>query len=145
MSKCAFSPTVLYVDEGARVKWVNDDPVPHTVTGKSMSLFGNTVFEDGDETTPFRFDDAGVYPYACIYHPGMVGAVVVGDAAGSADAMGVRSLTDVRTDAAPAATERGEDGILVGAAAIGAVVAALTLGLFLRRRFRALAAADSHG
>ncbi len=31
------------------------------------------------ETRRFRFDEAGVYPYACTLHPGMVGAVVVGD------------------------------------------------------------------
>jgi hypothetical protein len=30
----------------------------------------------------YRFSTSGVYPYFCFFHPGMVGAVVVGDAAG---------------------------------------------------------------
>ena len=32
----------------------------------------------------YRFTEAGVYPYVCTYHVGMVGAVVVGDGAGGA-------------------------------------------------------------
>jgi len=30
----------------------------------------------------YRFVRSGVYPYVCTYHPGMVGAVVVGDGTG---------------------------------------------------------------
>jgi len=30
------------------------------------------------ETRRFTFGEAGIFPYACTFHPGMVGAVVVG-------------------------------------------------------------------
>ena len=31
----------------------------------------------------YRFDQDGVYPYSCLLHPGMVGAIVVGDGVGT--------------------------------------------------------------
>jgi hypothetical protein len=31
------------------------------------------------ESVAYAFDNPGVYPYFCILHPGMVGAIVVGD------------------------------------------------------------------
>ena len=76
---CGYSPAVLYVEPGSEVTWVNQDPVPHTVTGMGLSLGGEKNIELGERTESFRFDDTGVYPYYCILHPGMTGAVVVGD------------------------------------------------------------------
>ena len=38
------------------------------------------MLKRGREAT-YAFAEAGVYPYVCTVHPGMVGTIVVGDAA----------------------------------------------------------------
>jgi plastocyanin len=93
MEDCAYTPTILYVDEGAEVTWINLDGVPHTVTGAHLSwgsheyipsqpreADGTPSAESSEGLVRHRFDDTGVYPYHCTLHPGMVGVVVVGDA-----------------------------------------------------------------
>jgi plastocyanin len=75
---CEFGPTVVHVPEGASVTWVNHDVVPHTVTGALLSWGNTEEMAKGDETR-FRFSESGTFPYFCIFHPGMAGAVVVGD------------------------------------------------------------------
>jgi hypothetical protein len=32
----------------------------------------------GGESSTYRFSEPGVYPFVCAWHPGMVGAVVIG-------------------------------------------------------------------
>jgi plastocyanin len=140
VAKCGFQPTILYVEPGSEVTWVNDDPMPHTVTGTGLSLNGDKQMFAGDKTRPFRFDDAGVYPYYCILHPGMVGAVVVGDvSAAKADARTIPAqpvaVTNTNVDEQPPAT--GSDGgssvpyALAFLAIVAAALGALTL---VRRR-----------
>lgn len=79
VEKCGYSPAILYVEPGTDVTWTNLDPVPHTVTGIGLSLHGEDYLQNDKPTRAQRFDDVGVYPYYCILHPGMAGAVVVGD------------------------------------------------------------------
>jgi plastocyanin len=92
MEECAYTPTILYVDEGTEVTWINMDGVPHTVTGAQLSwgsheyippqpreADGTPSEESSEGVVRHRFDDPGVYPYHCTLHPGMVGVVVVGD------------------------------------------------------------------
>jgi len=74
-----FSPTVLRVSVGHTVTWTNLDSFPHTVSGVN-GLWGSLGLLEGDQSTTYRFNRAGVYPYACTLHPGMVGAVLVGPA-----------------------------------------------------------------
>lgn len=78
MERCVFTPTILYVEPGEKIVWVNQDPVPHTVTGALLSWGSGAPIQQG-ETVSYRFDEAGVYPYYCIFHTGMAGAVVVGE------------------------------------------------------------------
>jgi plastocyanin len=82
IEECMFTPTVLYVDPGAEVTWVNKDPVPHTVSGVGLSwgTYDNLGMH-GRVTHTFKSE--GVFPYYCLLHPSMVGAVVVGDPAAS--------------------------------------------------------------
>lgn len=68
-----FQTPVLYTETGSTVTWTNNDSVAHTVTG----AFGSKEVRPG-KSIRFTFAEAGVYPYACVFHPGMVGAVVVG-------------------------------------------------------------------
>jgi plastocyanin len=78
MQDYCFRPAILYVPPGENVTWVNRDQAPHVVIGAN-DVFGRyREYELGDTVT-FSFRKQGVYPYLCSYHPGMAGAVVVGD------------------------------------------------------------------
>ena len=74
-----FTSTVLYVERGTDVTWTNQDDTGHNIVGVG-GTWGNpdTTLNEGD-TASYRFDEDGVFPYACWIHPGMVGAIVVGD------------------------------------------------------------------
>ena len=71
-----FTPVVARVDVGDTVTWSGNE-MAHTVTGASAVLFNEDLAPDGTVTS--TFDEAGVYPYSCLLHPGMIGAVVVGE------------------------------------------------------------------
>ena len=80
MVDACFSAAITEVDPGTPVTFVNlDDGITHNVGG---TLWGN--YEDmytGDTYTA-TFDEPGIYPFACNYHPGMTGAIVVGGGTG---------------------------------------------------------------
>src|SRR5207253_5773849 len=85
LSKNCFEPTVVRIQQGQQVTWTNNDPDAHAVTGAANS-WGMTgrVGKGGEEIDPgqsvsYQFDNLGVFPYFCIFHPSMTGAVVVGD------------------------------------------------------------------
>ena len=90
-----FGPTILRVRPGETVTWVNRDGFPHIVLGANGAWGGyDNVRRNGGQVS-YRFVSAGVYPYVCTYHPGMVGAVLVGN--GKADT----STQSVTTNAGP--------------------------------------------
>jgi hypothetical protein len=85
MSGNCFVATITRIDAGATVTFLNEDDAAHMVTGANFSW---GIGADGNEgagelfkgdTFEQTFADSGVYPYFCILHPSMVGAVVVGD------------------------------------------------------------------
>jgi plastocyanin len=101
---CAFAPTVTYVPVGTTVTWFNGGQDIHLVTGANQE-WGSRDEELGPSSTvSYTFDHAGVFPYACGLHRGMVGAIVVGadSAAGLAPQVGGA--------AAPAAAASTTDG-----------------------------------
>ena len=71
-----FTPTVARVAVGDTVTWTNGDGWAHNVY--SSGFDGSAELNAGDEFAK-RFDAAGVFPYVCTLHPGMMGAVVVGN------------------------------------------------------------------
>jgi plastocyanin len=73
-----FGPTILRVPEGETVTWMNRDDYPHVVLGANAAWGGYGKVRGGGEVS-YRFVNSGVYPYVCTYHPGMIGAVVVGN------------------------------------------------------------------
>jgi plastocyanin len=74
-----FGPTILRVRAGDTVTWVNRDSFPHIVLGANGAWGGyDNVRRNGGQVS-FRFVSSGIYPYVCTYHPGMIGAVVVGN------------------------------------------------------------------
>jgi plastocyanin len=74
-----FGPTILHVRPGETVTWVNRDTFPHSVLGANGSWGSFDSLRRNGHRLSYRFVDAGVYPYVCTYHVGMVGAVVVGN------------------------------------------------------------------
>jgi plastocyanin len=77
LEKRCFEPTVVRVDPGQQVTFTNKDPDAHKVTGVANSWGTYDELGQGD-TVSYQFDKAGVFPYFCVLHPSMVGAVVVG-------------------------------------------------------------------
>lgn len=86
-----FTPTIARVPVGTTVEWFNKDPLVHTVTGANLT-FGDLAERGVDAVWRVTFDRAGVYPYYCYLHAGMVGAVVVGNDAQLATALGRTGL-----------------------------------------------------
>lgn len=73
-----FVQTVLRVNAGQAVTWTNRDGTEHAVTGVGGTWGKDHTFLPGSSVS-YRFDRPGVYPYFCYIHPGMVGAIVVGN------------------------------------------------------------------
>lgn len=123
-----FAPTVARVDPGETVTWRNTDGSPHNIV-TTAGFGGDLPVKD---SISHRFAEPGVYPYVCTLHPGMVGAVVVGD--------GVPldvDLASAGTTGAPVGTvSSGVPGAWVAAAGASALLV-LALGLGRRRRHTA--------
>jgi plastocyanin len=106
-----FLPTVLRVDPGATVTFWNHDAIAHSVTGASVA-FGSFDELGRDERAAFRFDGNGVYPYFCVLHPGMVGAVVVGDGSGPGAAADGPQVIPVEVPTNPGGTHVTASGVV---------------------------------
>ena len=78
MEDYCFSPAVVRIEPKQSVTWVNRDVDAHTVTGVGGTWGRYGELGRGGRVTS-SFAASGVYPYFCTLHPGMVGAVVVGD------------------------------------------------------------------
>jgi plastocyanin len=136
-----FGPTILRVAPGESVTFVNLDRSPHTVLGANATWGGYDALKKGHEAT-YDFAEAGVFPYVCTWHPGMVGAIVVGDGAGgaietaTADGPVTRmSLTDVELAGGMPVQSETElsTGLLI---VVVALLAAVAGTVFLQRRRR---------
>lgn len=142
MVKACFTPSVLRTDPGTEVTFVNRDPIVHNVSAGEWGYFAD--LSRGDEFTA-TFSQPGVYPFACTYHPGMVGAVVVGDGTGAGSGrtvtLGDGSQSEVQAPSGERASVRPASGDgsslwLAGGAgglALGAG-AAFGAGWLVRRR-----------
>jgi plastocyanin len=93
ISGFCFEPTVLYTEPGARVTFQNLDPVRHNVLG-AQGEWGSFEWLREGRSVSHGFAESGVYPYVCTWHPGMVGAVVVGDPPGAFSAEPVARITE---------------------------------------------------
>jgi plastocyanin len=111
IAESCFLPTVLRVEPGATVTFWNHDAMAHAVTGASVS-FGSFDELSQEERAAFRFDGNGVYPYFCLLHPGMVGAVVVGDGTGPGAAGDGPQVTPVDVPANPGGTDVTASGVV---------------------------------
>ena len=103
MADACFTATITNVDPGQAVTFVNEDPMTHNVTA---NLWGNFEDMNQGDTYTVTFDDEGIYPFACSYHPGMTGAIVVGDGNGAGNgAVVAPTSSDGSTGSGSAALE----------------------------------------
>lgn len=78
----SYSPNPIEIKEGQTVTWYNGDSISHTVTsGKDNDLNEGSLF-DSDAIIPYQsysltFNEVGEFDYYCLYHPAMIGMVVV--------------------------------------------------------------------
>ena len=70
-----FSTDTVRIAVGQVVRWVNKDPLDHTVTFEVDGPASGPIPAKGSYAV--RFDRAGTYPYHCTPHPFMRGVVVV--------------------------------------------------------------------
>ena len=142
MVDACFTPTILTVDPGETVTFVNTDPMTHNVTANVWGYFDD--LNEGDAFTA-TFDQPGIYPYACAYHPGMTGAIVVGSGTGAgngetvsidaADLPQASPVVEVRTVTQDSGSAPIAIGWIVGAA-LGLAIG-LGIGFVLNKRARA--------
>ncbi len=69
-----FRTDTITIQVGETVRWINADPVEHSVTFADGPNSGNLPQR---ATFARRFDAPGTYPYHCTPHPYMTGVVVV--------------------------------------------------------------------
>ena len=140
MVDACFHGQVTTVDPGTDVTFVNlDGGVVHNVAGTLWGQYED-MFE-GDTYTA-TFDEPGVYPFACAYHPGMTGAIIVGGGTGVGNGETVSTtppdLAPVSTTAAAATSApESSSGRLIAAAGIAGLAigagAAIAFGWIGRR------------
>lgn len=70
-----FEPASISVKPGTTVIWVQASGMPHTVTGNGGGPRSGALYNG--QTYSHTFDTAGSYDYACDFHPGMRGRVLV--------------------------------------------------------------------
>lgn len=124
ISECAFGTTVVRIEPGDSVTWTNKDDLPHTVSGAAYSWGSEALLSKGDEAT-YSFKTPGVFPYYCVLHPTMVGAVVVGDGEPTKGGAAIEEI-DLSKDAqaaAPLSTDPKDPG--GGAALVLGIAAAV--------------------
>lgn len=72
----AFQPPSLSVAPATKVKVINEDQAPHTVTAGDKSFDTGTLSDgrSGEFTAPAK---PGTYPYICTIHQYMTGTLIV--------------------------------------------------------------------
>jgi plastocyanin len=145
-----FTPTVLHIQPGQSVTWVNRDGAAHAVSGSNLA-WGSYEELLLDKSITYRFAHDGVFAYFCPLHVGMVGAVVVGsgNGKGAAGTSTIQPATLVVQPQGPPAAGAGSaqvrtERVVVSKAgpwlwstlglAVFGLVAAIAAGIAFRRR-----------
>ena len=71
-----YFPNNLTVRTGSEIIWINRDLVGHTATADNGE-FDTNMLQQNQASLSIVFDKVGVYPWFCVPHPQMVGAVNV--------------------------------------------------------------------
>jgi len=139
---CGFGPTILHAPVGGTVTFTNGDRLPHVVSGVGWGSqsYDATTLQPGQSQSE-RFTAAGIYPYMCYLHPGMSGAIVVGDATSVGALLSAPQAVAAVTpspsavpSAAPAPAPRSEAPLPMLALGLGLAAAAGGAGYAMARR-----------
>lgn len=125
---CGFNPVVLFVKLGTTVTWTHADGPPHNVVGVGWGKHEPLALGGTAEHT---FASTGIYPYQCSVHPGMAGAIVVGDAASVAKDPGARVAGVSTTE--QQGTAAGSNVAMWAAALVAAAAGGALIGRRLAR------------
>jgi len=75
-----YVPSLIVVEKGKQVTWVNEDSAFHSVTSGSYDS-PTDIFDSGYldpyESYSITFDETGTFDYFCTLHPWMKGQVLV--------------------------------------------------------------------
>ncbi|MGD2070171.1 MAG: plastocyanin/azurin family copper-binding protein [Gemmatimonadota bacterium] len=71
----AYGTEEIRIAPGTTVRWVNADPLQHSVTSDDGAFDSGLI--DPGASWAHTFEDAGAYPYHCTPHPFMTGRIVV--------------------------------------------------------------------
>ena len=75
---------IVEITIGDSISWKNADSAAHTVTSGTPTDGPDNIFDSGlygpGKSFTHKFDEIGFYPYYCLVHPWMDGAVIVVDA-----------------------------------------------------------------
>jgi len=71
-----YFPNNLTIRAGSEVIWVNKDFAAHTATADNGE-FDTKLLQQNQVSLAIVFDKVGIYPWFCVPHPQMVGAVKV--------------------------------------------------------------------
>jgi plastocyanin len=123
MVEACFTPSIVRISPGDELTFVNQDLITHNVSANGWGRYDDMM--RGDAFTA-RFAEPGVYPFACTYHPAMVGAVVVGDGTGPGSGEQVTmAASDSGSDGSGTAPARVQPTSADGGAGLGWGVAAV--------------------
>jgi len=75
MTALKFQGETVTISTGQAVRWINGDPVEHTVAFEGTEPGSPLIPPNGSYV--HRFDKPGTYPYHCTPHPFMKGVVIV--------------------------------------------------------------------
>lgn len=70
-----YAPDPVIIAKGTAVTWINVDLAAHTVTSTDNIFDSGNMGPNGSWS--YTFDREGMYEYYCVYHPWMVGSVIV--------------------------------------------------------------------
>lgn len=148
IGECAFIPTITRVPIGTTVTFANGSLQDHEVAGANLTWGAAQRPIAPGALVEQTFTAAGVYPYSCMIHPGMTGAIVVGDGGVAAAGIVAPAGGDdpSAADGSPAGAEAAASSpeaplpIVAGLAFAGLVVVSLIVAALVAGRHRREAA-----
>jgi plastocyanin len=120
LAQACFAPSLLHVDPGATVTFLNEDTFAHNISATGWGHYEDLL--SGERFTQ-TFHDDGIYPFSCTLHPGMNGAIVVGE---ETDAPAEAAAPVIPASTPPSSTTSGDwaipaaAGLVLGAGGVAA-------------------------